>query len=119
MVQEQWVIGGYDVQSKVGFMVPVDRRDAATLLPIIRQHILPGTTIMSDLWAAYNTQSNQGFIYLTVNHSYNFVNSVTGAYRKCVAESQTDPQTVVRHILSITRHVLGRIHVKTKIWQQF
>ena len=29
---------------KVGFMVPVD-------LPIIRQHIVPGTTIISDLWA--------------------------------------------------------------------
>ena len=25
MVQEQWVFGGYDVQSIVGFMVPVDQ----------------------------------------------------------------------------------------------
>ena len=79
MVQEQWVFGGYDVQSKGGFMVPVDQWDASTLIPIIRQHILPGTTIMSDLWAAYNTLSNQGFIHLTVNHYYIFVDPVTGA----------------------------------------
>ena len=51
-VGEQWVFGGYDVADKVGFMVPVDRRDAATLLPIIQQHIAPGTTVVSDLWAA-------------------------------------------------------------------
>ena len=31
---------------KVGCMVPVDHRDTATLLPIIRQHIVPGTTII-------------------------------------------------------------------------
>ena len=41
-VGEQWVFGGYDVVDKGGFIVPVDRRDAATLLPVIRQHIVPG-----------------------------------------------------------------------------
>ena len=56
-VDEQWVFGGYDVVDKVGFMVPVDRRDGgrshtSTVLPIIRQHnIVPGTTIISG---AYN-----------------------------------------------------------------
>ena len=51
MIREQWGFGGIDTQTKAGFMVPVDRRDAATLLPIIQQFILPGTTIVSDLWA--------------------------------------------------------------------
>ncbi len=60
-------------------MVSVDRRDAATLLPIIQQYILPGTTIISDLWAAYNTLNNLGYTHLTVNHSMNFVDPITHA----------------------------------------
>ena len=68
-----------DVEEKVGFMVPVDRRDAATLLPIIHKHIAPGTTVILDLWAAYNTLGIQGYQHLTINHTYNFVNPTTGA----------------------------------------
>ena len=34
------------VSLKVGFMVPVERRYTATLLPIIHQHIAPGTTVL-------------------------------------------------------------------------
>ena len=81
-VQRSYVghlVRGYDVATKVGFMVPVDRRDAATLLPIIQQYIAPGTTIISDLWAAYNTIGTLGYQHLTVNHSLNFVDPTTGA----------------------------------------
>ena len=62
LVREQWVylFGGYDVATKLGFMVPVDRRDASTLLPIILKYIAPGTTIISDLWAEYNTIGTLG-----------------------------------------------------------
>ena len=58
-------------------MVPVDRRDATTLLPIIQKYIAPGTTIISDLWAAYNTIGTLGYQHLTVNHSLNFVDPTT------------------------------------------
>ena len=61
LVREQWVFGGYDITTKSGFMVPVDTRDANTLLPVIQQYILPGTLIMSDLWAAYNTLQHMGY----------------------------------------------------------
>jgi len=32
----------------------VDQRDATTLLPTISDHIEAGTTVWSDMWAAYN-----------------------------------------------------------------
>ena len=84
MIREQWVFGGIDTQTKAGFMVPVDRRDAATLLPIIQQFILPLTTIVSDLWGAYNTVGNLGYARLTVNHSVNFVDPLTFAHTNAV-----------------------------------
>ena len=36
-VNTQWVFGGICVRTKLGFLVPVDQRDAQTLLPIIQQ----------------------------------------------------------------------------------
>ena len=37
-----------------GYMELVPQRDATALLLIIQQHVLPGTTIWSDQWAAYS-----------------------------------------------------------------
>ncbi len=51
-------------------MVPVDRRDAATLLPIIQDNINDDTIIMSDSWAAYFRlgQLPQNYQHYAVNH---------------------------------------------------
>ena len=40
--EDMWVLGGYEHARKKGFLVRVDRRDAATLLPIIQQWVAPG-----------------------------------------------------------------------------
>ena len=62
------------------FMEIVDQRDAAHLEPIIRNNILPGTTIWSDQWAAYNNLQNIGYVHQTVNHSVHYVDPVTGVH---------------------------------------
>jgi len=54
---EQWVFGGVERESGRIFMIEVPNRRADTLLPIIQEYILPGTTIISDGWAAYNAIS--------------------------------------------------------------
>lgn len=55
---------------------PVSDKSAATLLPIIRRYSLPGTTIISDCWAAYSSLAqDSNFEYLKVNHSIKFVDS--------------------------------------------
>ena len=47
------------------------QRDSATLIPII--HVLPGTTVWTDEWAAYRQLSTLGYHHYTVNHTENFV----------------------------------------------
>ena len=42
-------------------MYAVPDRSARTLLPIIQASIAPGTTIMSDMWAAYGGIAAMGF----------------------------------------------------------
>ncbi|KAK9711734.1 ISXO2-like transposase domain [Popillia japonica] len=53
-IEGQWVFGGFERGTGRVFMVPVEQRDAGTLLPIIKQWIKPGTTIISDCWKAYD-----------------------------------------------------------------
>ena len=66
----------------LGYMQIVPKRDAATLLPIIEQHVAPCTIIHSDQWSAYNRVSTLPNVasHRTVNHSIEFVNSVTGVH---------------------------------------
>lgn len=78
----QWMFGGIQRGTNEAFLVLVDQRDAATLLPIIQQYVLPGSTVMSDLWRAYGgiQALPEGYAHQTVNHSQNFVDPITGAH---------------------------------------
>jgi len=70
----------------LGYMKIVDQRDAATLLPIISNHIVPGTTVWSDMWAAYNSIATLPGVsaHETVNHSIQFVNPATGVHTNTI-----------------------------------
>ena len=74
-------------QPALGYMEIVQRRDAATLLPIIQAHVAPpGTIIHSDEWQAYRGVAALPSVaaHHTVNHSVTFVNSVNGAHTQHV-----------------------------------
>ena len=43
-----WVFGDIERSRNNVFMVEVANRSAATLLPIIQQFVMPGTTVISD-----------------------------------------------------------------------
>jgi len=57
----------------------VSHRDAATLLPIIAQHVRPGTIIWSDRWVANNQVGRLAGMagHDTVNH---FCSAIWCAY---------------------------------------
>ena len=87
VLPQQWVFGGICRQTRDCFMFMVPDRSGLTLLPIIRQSITPGTTIMSDMWGAYVGIQAMGFGHLQVNHTYNFVDPQTGAHTQNIENS--------------------------------
>jgi hypothetical protein len=69
-----------DTSSKpaITYMETVDKRDAATLLPIIQRVVKPGTIIHSDQWKAYHNissrlQLSHGTVLSTFFHLGNWV----------------------------------------------
>ncbi|KAH8042049.1 hypothetical protein HPB51_020162 [Rhipicephalus microplus] len=54
-----WIFGMIHVSTKELRLFQVDKRDAATLGSLIAKHILPGTTVDSDEWAAYHCIPSQ------------------------------------------------------------
>ena len=93
MVEGSWILGMIEVgtQERIGNyrleICPDNRRDQATLLPIIERHIEPETTIITDLWRGYNGLNDLGYNHLTVNHTYNFVDPVTFAHTQNIESS--------------------------------
>jgi IS1 family transposase/transposase-like protein len=75
----RWVFGGVERLSGRCFAQMVSNRDKPTLLPLIQQHILPGSSIMTDGWSAYaDLGTMDGGIYQhgVVVHSDNFVHPI-------------------------------------------
>lgn len=96
--EQQWYFGGIERESSRCFIVPVEDRSAATLLPIIEEYVAPcefvGSKgvfsgvltflvahIYSDLWRAYGgiERLPHGYTHWRVNHSQNFIDPATGA----------------------------------------
>ena len=82
MVEGTWVLGGIERETNHCFLTscPANRRNEATLLPIIQQFVLPGTKIITDGWKAYINLGQHGYVHMDVNHSEDFVNPATGAH---------------------------------------
>ena len=84
----------------LGYMQIVDRRDAATLLPIINDHVAPGTIVHSDEWAAYNRISSLPNVgsHSTVNHSVTFVDPATGTHTQHVESYWNHCKTKIKRM---------------------
>ncbi len=74
-----WVFGGIEKGSDKMFLEIVERRDAETLVGIIKKWIRPGSIIHSDCWKAYSSLGDIGYEHVTVNHSKEFLNRDNGA----------------------------------------
>ena len=115
-IKGQWVFGGICRQTKQFFLVPVERRDKETLIPIITERIANGTTIMSDCWKSCDCLSTMDFEHLTINHSYNFVDPNTEAHTQNIENlwwqiKRQLPETY-------TRHEQLYLHLSEYIWRK-
>uniref|UniRef100_A0A0N5BHB7 DDE_Tnp_IS1595 domain-containing protein n=1 Tax=Strongyloides papillosus TaxID=174720 RepID=A0A0N5BHB7_STREA len=53
-VEGVWVVGGVEItEDRRVFAVPVEKRDAETLLNVIKTHVRPGSIIHTDMWKGY------------------------------------------------------------------
>ncbi len=91
-----WVFGGVERGTANCFMVEVQDRTAATLLPIITQYIHPGTTVISDEWRAYRRIPSLGMQHQRVNHSLNFVDPSTGAHTQSIESTWSQTKRMMR-----------------------
>ena len=97
----------------------VPRRDAATLLPIIQQHTLPGTTIWSDEWAAYNRVATLPGIagHGVVNHSLHFVDPATGVNTQSVESYWNRVKTKFKRMKGVSANQLA-LHLDEFMWRE-
>ena len=105
-VPPQWVFGGVDLGTGSFFMELVPQRDAATLIPIIQRNILPGSTVWSDEWVAYNNLNALGYIHQTVNHSQHYVDPATGVHTNNIEARWSACKASFKRRYGITREHL-------------
>ncbi|KAK9874101.1 hypothetical protein WA026_002455 [Henosepilachna vigintioctopunctata] len=90
IIQGQWVFGGIERNTNKNFLIPVLNRSKETLLEIINEWVLPGTTIMSHCWKEYDCLNDEGFLHQTVNHSKNFVDPDARSHTRRVERMFSD-----------------------------
>lgn len=111
VIEGQWVFGGICRETREFFFVPVQERNSETLLRVIQDHIEPGTTIISDCWKAYNCLNSEGYKHLTVNHSVNFVDPITGAHTNTIERRWRDTKNLVPKYGRRKAHFVGYLAV--------
>lgn len=80
--EQIWIFGAIEEGGERGndlIIKVVPSRKSEVLIPLIKKIIAPGTTIISDDWKAYSNLEQLGYHHLTVNHSKNFTDPITGA----------------------------------------
>jgi transposase-like protein len=115
----QWVFGGIERGSQQCFMRIVKTRDAATLVPILQEHVQPGTTIYSDGWSAYLNLDQAGFVHgpeHVVNHSTEFASSA-GAHINGAEGNWGNAKNYIKSRYGVRRERLEQFLID-HLWQK-
>ena len=100
------MFGGICRETRELFMVPMPTRDRHPLLGIIKEKILPGTTIISDCWKLDCLEA-EGYKHFKVNHSVNFVDPDTHFHTNNIERKWRDTKISVPRFGRRTYHFVG------------
>ena len=115
LVRGPWVLGIYQNSFHVRFIVISDRK-SETLLPIIRDYVDEGSTIVTDEWSAYNGLSGLGYTHETVNHSENYVNPSTGYHTQGVERAWVDAKAWMKRARYPSEYIQS--HLNELSWRK-
>ena len=99
----------------------MERRDTATLDPIISRCILPGTVVYTDDWAAYRGMAariNNVAAHRVVVHSRHFVDPVTGVHTQEVESCWNNLKLGEKVRRGIRREDL-QSYLDERMWRQW
>jgi IS1 family transposase len=102
VLSEGWLFGGIERRADGVFncfMRVVYNRSEPHLTHLIRQHVAPGTLIMTDGWAAYSNLDSMGYLHQVVVHEDNFVSPI---------DSNIHTQTIEATWYSLKRFIRAR-----------
>lgn len=118
VLSQQWLFGGVCRETKEKFIIPVPDRTEKTLIPLIQQHIAPGSQINSDCWKAYKSIGNlpQNYTHGEVNHSKNFVDPFTHVHTQTVERMWRSVKRVKRISEGIQNKDVES-HVSVYLWR--
>ena len=96
------------VTPALGYMEIVSQRTALTLLPIMQQHVRPGTIIHSDEWASYRRVQSLPSVaqHSTVNHSITFVDPITGTHTQNIESYWNRVKTKFKRMKGVHEEML-------------
>ena len=117
-VDGPWVFGMVEEDTDELRMFYVEKRDAATLIPLIMDNVEAGTLIVTDGWAAYNRIQYMGFYHEVVIHEENFVDPITGANTQRIECEWSHAKLLIMHLRRGTTLDLLQSHLDEFIFRK-
>ena len=112
-----WVVGGICRDTEMCFAERVPDRTAETLEEVIIEHVLPGTTIHTDMWSGYTNIEECGYIHKVVNHSKNFVNPEDGTHTQKIERFWRGLKDVRKRYQGIPESEIDS-HIHEYLWRK-
>ncbi|XP_036431076.1 uncharacterized protein LOC118810994 [Colossoma macropomum] len=120
--RKKWVFGMMGVKDKRRRPVLklVEKRSRRHLVPLIRDHVKAGSSIISDKWRAYRVVlRNLGYKHYTVNHSRWFVDPRSGSHTQHIERAWGTIKGHIRRLRGNRTETLLKEHLMVLEWSSW